>query len=241
LAPDFAEPYVGRGFVHRLDGRCEQAVADFTAAIRLNPQHADAFEGRAGVYYLVGKFDESVADYTAAIRHGADYAPAYHGRAGAHSALGQLDQAAEDYHRAISRDPSNWMSHYFLADVLTRLKQFREALVHYQEAITLEPDGLDAEVFAFYAWLLATCPERPLRDAVKAVEMAKVACELTDWLEDQPMGILAAAYAANGDFAEAITWQEKACELAADERKLIQEDRLSLYRSKQMITNEGEP
>ena len=114
--PNYAEPYVGRGFIHKLNAQTVEALSDFNEAIRLDPHHADAYEGRGSVGYLRGQFHESIADYTAAIRCGNDHADVYHSRAMAFEAIGELSSAIEDYQSAIQRNPHNPISQYFLAN-----------------------------------------------------------------------------------------------------------------------------
>jgi hypothetical protein len=63
-----------------------------------------------------------------------------------------------------------------------------------------------------FAWILATCPEGKVRDGKRAIQMATKACELTDWKSGRELSILAAAYAENGQFDEAVRYQTKALE-----------------------------
>ncbi len=240
LAPDYSDPYTGRGFVHSVNGDYRQAVSDFNSAIRLNPADAAAWKGRADARQILGQFDEAIRDYGEAIRLDPDGAGHFHRRGDAHSALGNLPQAIEDYRQATALNPANPTSHYFLASSLARAKSYAEAIHHYAEALRIDPD-LDAEVYAFYAWLLATCPEADFRDPDQAIQLARIACELTDWSEDRPLGILAAAYAAKGDFSNAVTWQTKALEAAYEDRAELQHHRLERYRSAIADVGPGEP
>ena len=62
---------------------------------------------------------------------------------------------------------------------------------------------------------------------------ARQACELTKWREANALDTLAAAYAAAGDFAEAVRWQEKALEDSAFAKTngARARARLALYRA----------
>ena len=62
-----------------------------------------------------------------------------------------------------------------------RQKSYRKAIADYNEAIRIDPG--DAEAYRDRARLLATCPDRGLRDAKLAVLSATKACELTRWKE----------------------------------------------------------
>ena len=66
-----------------------------------------------------------------------------------------------------------------------------------QEAIELAPQqplGLRN-----LAWIYATCPDPRFRNAAKAVELARRACELSEWNNAQYRQTLADAYLAAGD------------------------------------------
>ena len=61
----------------RRKGDYDKAIADYSEAIRIDPQNARAYYGRA---YACGKkreFDKAIADYTEAIRLDPKYADAY--------------------------------------------------------------------------------------------------------------------------------------------------------------------
>jgi tetratricopeptide (TPR) repeat protein len=60
------------------------------------------------------------------------------------------------------------------------------------------------------AWFQATCPDAKYRDGKKAVENARKACDINQGKDWRTLDTLAAAYAESGDFAAAITAENKA-------------------------------
>ena len=52
----------------------QKAIADYTEAIRLNPNNAKAYIGRNYSYRILGKHEKAIADYAEAIRLNPDYA-----------------------------------------------------------------------------------------------------------------------------------------------------------------------
>ena len=55
------------GNAYRAMGRYEEALADFTRAIELDPADAWAIASRGQTYRLMGRYDEALADFTRAI------------------------------------------------------------------------------------------------------------------------------------------------------------------------------
>jgi tetratricopeptide (TPR) repeat protein len=141
-----------------------KAIRDCTEALRLDPRNYTAHTTRGMGYAYEGEYEEAIQDYTAALRLNAQYSPAY----------------------------------------------FK------------------------LAWLCATCPKEKLRNAEKSLLYARKAHELLGREDAHVLEALAAAYAENGQFKEAVSWQERALELRqyeADEAEAAQL-RLLLYEAK---------
>jgi hypothetical protein len=81
--------------------------------------------------------------------------------------------------------------------------------------------------------VLATSPDDKLRDGKRAIELARLACEVTEFKQAHILSTLAAGYAETGDFDTAITWSEKAVELGTGETKGQLAKELESYQAKQ--------
>jgi serine/threonine protein kinase len=75
-----AEGYYNRGRACYVQGKLDEAIADYNTAIQLNPDYAKAYNSRGRSYYDQGKLDEAIADYTKAIRIDPNVADTYYSR-----------------------------------------------------------------------------------------------------------------------------------------------------------------
>src|SRR5262249_15337709 len=88
--------------------------------------------------------------------------------------------------------------------------KFARAVADCEAALRLEPKNLAA--LNGLAWLLATCPDESVRDGERAVELARRACELSDWKDPGCLDTLAGGYAEAGDLARAVEYERLALE-----------------------------
>jgi tetratricopeptide (TPR) repeat protein len=93
--------------VAALDGKDhDRAIADFTAAIRHNPNYAAAYYNRGFAYLDKKDYDHAIADYDQVIALNPKLASAYGNRGLAYRAKGALDRANADLDQAnaLTRD-----------------------------------------------------------------------------------------------------------------------------------------
>lgn len=112
-----------------------------------------------------------------------------------------------------------------------------EAAVHDLEA-ALEQDPDDFGTLASLAWILSTAANEALRDGSRAVELAKRACEATEWEDGASLATLAAALAETGAFEEAVEWTERSIELSPGDVGFLASHCLECYRSKRPYRSE---
>ncbi len=117
-----------------------------------------------------------------------------------------------------------------------KMDKYQSALDDYKESIRLNPTFGGA--YNGLAWIYATCTDGSFRDGKKAVENGLKACKISGWKKDVHLDSLAAAYAENGQFDEAVKWQKKATELARVAEKEDYRSRIKLYEAKKTYQEE---
>ena len=84
----------------------DNAIADFTKFIELDPNDAEAYYRRGGAYYGNEDYDQAIADCTRAIELRQNYADAYFIRASGYAYNGEKNNALSDLEKAITLDKS---------------------------------------------------------------------------------------------------------------------------------------
>ena len=73
-----AEDYFNRGNQFRQEGNLEQAIADYTSAVKADSKHAKAYYNRGNCYSKLNQIDEAIADYKKAVEINPKYTEAYY-------------------------------------------------------------------------------------------------------------------------------------------------------------------
>jgi tetratricopeptide (TPR) repeat protein len=137
--------YHNEGTRHHNLGNFRQAVADYTAAIALDPSDARAYHYRGISHKFLDNFSEAVADCSQAIRLDPQNARAYNERGAARSYLDEYDLAIRDYTSAIRLDPSFALAYRNRGSCLARKGEWEDAISDYTAAIRL--DRHDAKAY----------------------------------------------------------------------------------------------
>lgn len=99
---DDAASYEMRGFMHFVAGQEELALADYEAAVALDPQNPDTLAWRGLCRLRLRRFDEAIADYTRLISMRPGEARGYRRRGEALVLSGKPADALRDLERAIA-------------------------------------------------------------------------------------------------------------------------------------------
>jgi Flp pilus assembly protein TadD len=95
-----AKDAVRRGVAHAHQREFYQAIAEFTEAIRLNPNDAETYYRRGAAYDEVYAAGLAIADFTKAIQLDPNYAKAYYYRYILYEETGEFDKAKADLAKA---------------------------------------------------------------------------------------------------------------------------------------------
>ena len=124
----------------------QQAIQEFSTAIRLNPRYQSAYFARAIAYSQVREFQQSLADYNQVIVINPKYSEAYNNRAILKGTkLNDIQGALVDYNEAIVINPKDSSAYYNRAILKdTKLNDIQGALADYNEAIVTNPKNSEA-------------------------------------------------------------------------------------------------
>ncbi|MFE6365869.1 tetratricopeptide repeat protein [Streptomyces sp. NPDC057806] len=145
-APGRALAHALRGRCHRLDGRHEQAVQDYTTALSLAPDLARAYAGRGITRNQMHHYEAALADYDQAVRIDPDNPLYLVNRGATRINLRRYDDAIVDFDQALDLDPSSVRAMTFRGLTHHRMHRHQAALADFTSALTLNPD---------YAWAYA--------------------------------------------------------------------------------------
>jgi membrane associated rhomboid family serine protease len=123
-----------------------------------------------------------------------------------------------------------------LAESMTYLGQEKDAATVYDRLFSSH-SGKELTIASHdyneYAWMLATSTGDKLRDPQKAIHFATLACDEDDYKQSDSLDTLATAYAAAGQFDDAVKTEQKAIDANTDPDALAElKARLKLFEDK---------
>jgi tetratricopeptide (TPR) repeat protein len=125
-----------------------RAVAEFEAALRLEPTHYWSLMRLGYCLASLGKAPDdwraASTVFTACISKRPNHAHAYQCRADVYNRLGRYEYALADSSRAIELDPKHLLAWNTRGDIYFKLRQYDRAIVEYSAAIAVDPKDAEA-------------------------------------------------------------------------------------------------
>ncbi len=213
-------------------GQVDEAILHCEKAVAMRPTDPDAQVSLGDALFQKGRIDEAMAHYQKAITVHPDHFLARYSLGHALLEKGELDNAIQVCRSALLLRPWDADCQTTLAIALEEKGNPAEAIQHYQKALEFAPQSIST--LTNLAWLLATSQDASLRDGPKAVELAKQADRLVGGTNALVLRTLAAAYAENGEFANAIRTAQSAMQLARmhgeDALRMDLDQQIALYK-----------
>jgi superkiller protein 3 len=207
----------------------------FTKAIEIKPDEASVLDNLASALLQKGNLDEAIVLYQKALELKPAQASIHYNLANALLARGEIDHAVTEYESTLAINPNHTDAQNNLGAVLFQQGKLEQAIDHYQKALEINPQDVRAE--ANLAWAMATSPQSTIRKTL-SVKLAVDANQATGGVNPRILRILAAAYAQNGEFSEAVETGQRAVQLATEQNNFGLADSL---RSELDLYQNGQP
>ncbi len=129
------------GYIAKRDlGR---ALADYTEAIRLDPDSGTAYYNRGRILEKRGELDRALADYASAIRGAPELMEARMGRALLLLRMKNNVEALAEADRAVQALPDHPIAFEMRAYIYKALGRREEAIADYKKSLSLAPDSVE--------------------------------------------------------------------------------------------------
>ncbi|HMI01220.1 MAG TPA: tetratricopeptide repeat protein [Pedobacter sp.] len=167
LAPNHADAYTKRAYVHLINGNSDLAIADLTQAIRINPK-AEYYHTRGSYYRNIGEYKLAVPDLSEAIRLEPQNDNFYFSRALSYLETNEHSLAIKDMSEAIRLKSNVGYYYTILGRVYNNKGEYELAIYNFTQALRLT-----SPVFMGDFYIDMISPLVRTRQFVKAKEFYK--------------------------------------------------------------------
>jgi tetratricopeptide (TPR) repeat protein len=136
--------YNDLGAALRHEGRNEEAIGNFKAALAVRPEFPSALTNLGEALLAEGQIDEAIPAIEEALRLQPDLAEAHIDLGAAFSKRNRLEEAEKQYAAAVQLQPESPQAQAGLGVILNELNHPQDALPHLLAAVQDEPEYADA-------------------------------------------------------------------------------------------------
>ena len=210
---DVAEAGLADALVVR--GKIDEAIMHALKAADYRPNSVEALNNLGVAYSRKGQLDEAITQFEKVI-------PLDPARPKVHSNLatallqrGRTDEAIYHFKKELELQPQYAQARNDLGIAFSQKGDLQEALAQWRQTLDIQPNNLDAQ--CNLAWVLATCGDPSFRNGAESVRLGQRAVQLSGGRNPRILRLLAAGYAEEGQFREAIDAAEQALRVALEQ------------------------
>ncbi len=131
------------GNAYRNHGLIDEAVEQYSIAIKLNPAQPNAYNNLGNIYQEKGRVDDALQLFKIAIKLKPDYVKAYFNSGLAYKSKGMINEAIESYMTAVKLEPDYFSAHHNLGNAYVAKGLLTEAVKYYKIALNINPNNPD--------------------------------------------------------------------------------------------------
>jgi tetratricopeptide (TPR) repeat protein len=166
-----ARALIKTGLTAQRDGRLDEAIKGFDAAIRLDPNSSEAFRLRGEARTWMADFGAAIPDFSEAIRLNPQDGKAYRERGSAWYFKGEPERAIRDLTEAIRLNPEDSEAHRLRGDAWVSAGEYGRAFQDLDEAIRLNRTGAASYVSRAIALIQKQDYDRAIEDCDAAIKL----------------------------------------------------------------------
>ncbi len=232
--PDDADGHLGLAMALVRVDRIDEAVKHYNETLRLKPDNSSALSNLGTALYKLGKANLAIEKWQQVLKLEPDNSKVRKDLAVAFHEKGNLNEAVALWEQAVQINPDDYQARQDLAMLLYQQGKIKDAVSHWRRTLQIKPDLLDS--LNNLAWILATDNSPEIYDPAAAVGYALRVCEVTSYSQPGFLDTLAAAYAAVGNFVQAVETATLAVEMSREKGLDSTADkiqkRLDLYKQR---------
>ncbi len=154
LNPHQVSAYLKRGLERLYVGDYQNAISDYTEALKLDPENATAYNDLGVAYSSIGENIKAIENYNLSLKINPNQAATYFNRGVSRYQVGEIAGAIEDYTQGMNLSSEDAVAYNNRGRAKADLGDFAGAIADYSEALLINPT--DAVIYYNRAIALAT-------------------------------------------------------------------------------------
>lgn len=165
------QAYYSRGHHYMSENKYEEAIEDYTDAIKYNPDYIEAYINRGNAFMEYKQYELALIDLSKAVEIDSKNINAYIHRGNVYLEMKKYQEAYDDFSKVITINPQYEEAYINRGNALKYLNKFDEALRDYQSAIDLHSKTTKAYFNRGTLYLKIKDYNKAQNDLIKAIEL----------------------------------------------------------------------